>query len=85
EAGDAVEEEGEVDEVEEALEAKGLATRSPDPSDRRATLVTLTDQGRELSEEVRRARGAEAERLFERLTADDRAELARLLEKLQAP
>jgi DNA-binding MarR family transcriptional regulator len=72
-----------VTEVVDALEAKGLASRSPDPSDRRATLVSLTDRGRELSEEVRQARGVEAEKLFGRLTATDRADLARILRKLQ--
>jgi hypothetical protein len=36
-----------------------------------------------LSQEVRRARGVEAERLFERLTRTDRADLARILGKLQ--
>jgi DNA-binding MarR family transcriptional regulator len=70
-------------EVVDALEAKGLVTRSPDPGDRRATLVALTDRGRALSEEVRRARGAESERMFERLSATDRADLARILAKLQ--
>jgi DNA-binding MarR family transcriptional regulator len=70
-------------EVVDALEAKGLVERSPDPSDRRAILLGLTDRGRELSDEVRRARGAESERIFERLTASDRANLARILRKLQ--
>jgi DNA-binding MarR family transcriptional regulator len=71
-------------EVVDALEAKGLAHRSPDPTDRRATLVALTSHGRDLMEEVRRARGLESERLFERLTPTDRAHLARILRKLQA-
>lgn len=70
-------------EVVDALEAKGLVARSPDPGDRRAALVALTDRGRELSEEVRRARGVESEKLFERLTRTDRADLARILRKLQ--
>ena len=70
-------------EVVDALEAKGLVSRSPDPGDRRAVLVALTERGRQLSEEVRRARGVESERLFERLTQTDRAELARILGKLQ--
>jgi DNA-binding MarR family transcriptional regulator len=70
-------------EVVDALEEKGLVVRAPDPADRRATLVRLTDRGRELSEEVRRARGAESERLFERLTDRDRADLSRILAKLQ--
>lgn len=69
-------------EVVDALEEKGLVTRSPDPTDRRATLVALTDRGRELSVEVRRMRSAESERLFERLTARDRADLGRILAKL---
>jgi len=70
-------------EVVDALEAKGLVSRSADPHDRRATVVALTDRGRELSEEVRRARGVESERMFERLTQTDRADLARILGKLQ--
>jgi DNA-binding MarR family transcriptional regulator len=71
-----------VTEVVDALETKGLARRSPDPSDRRATLVALTDRGNELSEEVRRARGVESEKLFDRLSATDRDHLTRILRKL---
>lgn len=70
-------------EVVDALEAKGLVSRSTDPTDRRATLVALTDRGRELSGEVRRLRGVESEKLFQRLTGTDRADLARILGKLQ--
>lgn len=71
-------------EVVDALEAKGLVERAPDPHDRRAVLVGLTDAGRELSEEVRRARGVESERMFDRLTQTDRTDLARVLRKLSA-
>jgi DNA-binding MarR family transcriptional regulator len=71
-------------EVVDALEAKGLARRASDPSDRRATLITLTPRGIELGEEVRRARGAESERLFERLSTTDRDHLARILRRLQS-
>jgi DNA-binding MarR family transcriptional regulator len=70
-------------EVVDALEAKRLVARSPDPTDRRATLVALTDRGRDLAEDVRRARGVESEKMFERLTATDRRDLARILRKLQ--
>lgn len=35
------------------LEARGYVQRAPHPSDRRATVVDLTPQGRELSEQVR--------------------------------
>ena len=70
-------------EVVDALEEKGLVTRSPDPGDRRATLVSLTDRGRALAEEVRRTRGVASERMLERLTQTDREDLARILRKLQ--
>jgi len=72
-----------VTEVVDALEAKGLASRAPDPSDRRATLVSLTDRGHELSDEVRRVRGVESEKMFERLSSTDRDHLSRILGKLQ--
>jgi DNA-binding MarR family transcriptional regulator len=71
-------------EVVDALEAKGLVQRSPDPTDRRATLVSLTPGGVELSAEVRRARGLESEKLFDRLSKTDRAHLARILRQLQS-
>jgi DNA-binding MarR family transcriptional regulator len=71
-------------EVVDALEAKGLVARSADPTDRRATLVSLTPRGVELMEEVRRVRGIESERLFERLSDTDRAHLARILQQLQS-
>ena len=70
-------------EVVDALEAKGLVHRSPEPGDRRATLVALTDHGRALSEGVRRARGVASEQLLERLSQTDREDLARILRKLQ--
>ena len=72
-----------VTEVVDALAAKGLVERSADPEDRRAVLVALTRRGRELSDEVRRARGAESERMFDRLSPTDRADLARILRQLQ--
>ena len=70
-------------EVVDALEEKGLVTRSPDPGDRRATLVSLSERGRSLAEEVRRTRGVASEQLLERLTQTDREDLARILGKLQ--
>ena len=70
-------------EVVDALEAKDLVQRSPDPTDRRATLVSLTPRGVELTEEVRRARGLESERLFDQLSKTDRAHLSRILRQLQ--
>ncbi|KAA0975182.1 MarR family transcriptional regulator [Paeniglutamicibacter gangotriensis] len=72
-------------EVIDHLEAKGLVARGADPVDRRATLVTLTDAGRELTEQVRTAHRAHTEDYFSRLDAAERAELARILGKLSGP
>jgi DNA-binding MarR family transcriptional regulator len=71
-------------EVIDALEAADLVRRSPDPDDRRAVLVTLTEAGEKLSESLSSARGAEAEAFFGRLSAGDRVELARILRELRS-
>jgi DNA-binding MarR family transcriptional regulator len=66
-------------EVVDALEDRGLVRRDTDPADRRATIVAVTDHGREIGLAIRRARAAEADRLFTGLSERDRAELERLL------
>lgn len=71
-------------EVVDGLEAKGLVQRRPDPHDRRATLVAPTGPGADLIAAIRAARGSQAERLFDQLSATDRAHLARILRKLTA-
>lgn len=70
-------------EVVDDLESKSLLVRRPDPGDRRATLVSLTEKGLAVLHEIRDARGAEAERMFDRLTATDRKDLTRILKKLR--
>ena len=70
-------------EVVDALESRGLVRRRPDPDDRRATLVTLTEHGTSVLDAIRAARGTEAERIFDRLSQTDRAHLARILRKLR--
>jgi DNA-binding MarR family transcriptional regulator len=70
-------------EVVDALEARNLAGRRPDPGDRRATLVELTEHGAEVLEAIRAARGTEAERVFSRLSPADRGDLGRILRKLR--
>jgi DNA-binding MarR family transcriptional regulator len=70
-------------EVADALESRGLVRRRPDPADRRATLVELTEHGASVLGAIRAARGTEAERLFGRLSPTDRAHLARILRKLR--
>ena len=70
-------------EVVDALESRDLAGRRPDPVDRRATLVELTEHGASVLDAIRAARGTEAERLLGRLSPTDRAHLARILRKLR--
>ncbi|WP_417219804.1 MarR family winged helix-turn-helix transcriptional regulator [Arthrobacter sp.] len=66
-------------EVVDQLEGKGLVERIPDPHDRRAVLVQLTDAGHELRAGVETARREQANEYFARLDSGERAELARLL------
>jgi DNA-binding MarR family transcriptional regulator len=70
-------------EVVDDLEANGLAERRPDPRDRRATLIMLSEHGRTVARQIRAARGADLERVFDRLSATDRAHLTRILRKLR--
>ncbi len=65
-----------------ALAAAGRVERRPDPHDRRAVQVGLTEQGARVGESVRAAREAEAERFFGMLSAGDREDLARILRVL---
>jgi DNA-binding MarR family transcriptional regulator len=67
-------------EVVDALESRGLAQRRPDPGDRRATLVEVTEDGAGVLDAIR---GSEAERVFGRLSPTDRSHLARILRKLR--
>src|SRR3712207_2493269 len=63
----------------DALEEEGLVRRLPHPTDRRATVIELTDEGGHTMDarydEHRRA----AAELFEGLSEGDRRELVRLL------
>lgn len=70
-------------EVVDDLVERGLVERGPDPDDRRATLVHLTDPGREIGAAVRAARAADAAGYFDRLSEADRADLARILRSLR--
>ncbi len=70
-------------EVIDALQARELAARRPDPDDRRATLVELTEHGMQVLHGIREARSGESERVFDRLTPADRATLAAILRKLR--
>jgi DNA-binding MarR family transcriptional regulator len=69
-------------EVVDWLQERGFVQRSPDPDDRRATLVSLSSKGRQVGEAIRSARASEAEQFFGSLSATDRTNLARILRKL---
>jgi DNA-binding MarR family transcriptional regulator len=69
-------------EVVDDLQARGLVERRPDPADRRATLVALTDPGRDTAQAIESARRTEADRFFSALDPDDHTQLARILRKL---
>jgi DNA-binding MarR family transcriptional regulator len=70
-------------EVADALESRGLVERRPDTTDRRATLVQLTEQGQSVVAAIRAARGSAADRLFGQLSPADQADLARILGQLR--
>jgi len=61
---------------------RGLVERRPDPADRRAVTVELSDEGRALVARVEDARRADAALYFGALSDDDRAHLTRILATL---
>jgi DNA-binding MarR family transcriptional regulator len=65
------------------LEQAGLIKRDPDPDDRRGTLITLTDAGRELIDSVTEAHLANERRLLASLTESEQRRLADLMRKLR--
>jgi len=68
--------------VVDDLESAGLVGRRPDPDDRRATLVALTQRGDAALHEFRARRRAGLAELLDRLDPDEQRELVRLLTKL---
>ena len=64
------------------LEQARLITRAPDPDDRRATLITLTEAGHELIDAVTEAHLDNERELLGALTGDEQQRLAGLLRKL---
>jgi DNA-binding MarR family transcriptional regulator len=66
----------------DALEAEDMVRRVPHPSDRRATIIELTETGRRTVDgqfEAHRERAAE---LFAELSEDDQRELLRIMRRL---
>jgi DNA-binding MarR family transcriptional regulator len=63
------------------LEAAGLAARVADPSDGRASLVGLTDDGRDLLGRFRQGRREGLREVVEDWSAEEVARFANLLER----
>ena len=59
------------------LEEAGLITRTPDPADRRSTLVAITPAGADLLADARTRKDAFLSARLDGLSAADRATLAR--------
>lgn len=68
-----------VTDVVDSLEKRGFVAREADPTDRRATQVSLTTSGRTILDELDTARRADHEGYFAELSERDRATLARIL------
>lgn len=66
-------------EVVDGLAELGLVVRVPDPSDRRATYVEVTEVGRRTNAEITATRDADAETVFAHLAGPDREALERIL------
>lgn len=69
--------------VVDALEARGLVCRAPDPADRRACLVRATGAGAEAHAQLTRRRHQVAGRLFAVLTSDERRALEHALRRVR--
>jgi DNA-binding MarR family transcriptional regulator len=68
--------------VVDRLESRGLVSRAPDPADRRAMTVSLTDRGVEVLAHVDERRKEGAADFFGALTPAQRHTLSSLLSKL---
>lgn len=68
--------------VIDELEARGLAERRPDPADRRARQVFLTEQGEQTLKRIRSLAAGLQREFFGTLSAQERKTLHALLRKL---
>jgi len=68
----------------DALEGEGLLARDPDPFDRRATLLRITDAGTAELNRTRSDRRGAVDEVFAALDDDERGVLAGVLDKLRA-
>ena len=73
-----------VSEMVSDLEEAGYVTRTVDKSDKRATLIKLTELGAARAAELSDEREERRPKLFEKLTEKEKDQLLKLLEKLTA-
>jgi DNA-binding MarR family transcriptional regulator len=71
-----------ITDIVDGLERFGLAERRPDPADRRAKLVAITDAGQASLDVANATRERLLTQIFGTLDGDDRATLLRLLASL---
>jgi DNA-binding MarR family transcriptional regulator len=67
----------------DALERDGLLRREADPTDRRASLLAITETGRERLDEIERMQRAHADDTFDVLDGPERRTLLELLTRLE--
>jgi len=68
----------------QALEENGLAARTTDPSDRRASILDLTDTGREVLDTTRTRRRSKLQRALSDWPESDLTDFGRLLKEFNA-
>jgi DNA-binding MarR family transcriptional regulator len=71
-----------VTEAVDGLERDRLVRRDPDPDDRRAKRISLTDEGIAAAESAERSRRSHVENVFSTLSAEECDEMIRLFGKL---
>jgi DNA-binding MarR family transcriptional regulator len=71
-----------ITDIVDALEQQGLAERRPDPTDRRAKLVAITEAGQACLGVASASRERLLKQIFGVLSQEDRATLLRLLDLL---
>ena len=71
-----------VTEAVDNLERDGLAAREPDPTDRRAKLVSITAEGKAAVDATKKVKARVIQQIFGTLTAPQREEFSALLDTL---
>ena len=64
------------------LEDRGFVSRQPDPNNRRKKLVTITDAGQGLYDEVRKAFHKGNDAIFKDITSEEQTQLEKILMKV---